>query len=220
MHAAPDPLTVELSMFADPDPIVWAMVSWNGDPNEGLSVLKPLRAFATPIADTIDVVPWARFLARMPERTRTLTPNTYWRGGTLSELSDGAIDQFEASIEAAPPGWQLGLGHFMHGRICKSPAGETPLRRAAGQSTHFVSSSWREPGEVGAAMQWVDSTWGALHQFRNSGTYINYLSETSDAAVRTSYGEHYTRLATIKRRYDPDNVFHRNRNIRPLGAEK
>jgi hypothetical protein len=215
MRAAPDPLTVELSIFADPDPTIWAMVCWSGATDSGLTILEPLRKFATPIADTIDTVPWARFLARMPQRTMIQTPNTYWRGGTLSELSDSAIDQLDDATHTAPKGWQLGLGHYMHGQICRVPTDANPFRRALGQSTHFISTSWRDPAEAAAAMKWVDTTWTALHQLQNPGTYVNYLSESSEESVRASYGEHYARLATLKRRFDPENVFHRNRNIRP-----
>ena len=215
MHGAPDPLTVELSIFADPDPVIWAMACWNGDANAGVEALRPLRTFATPIADTIEAVPWARFLARMPQRTMTPAPNTYWRGGTSAALSDATIDQFAAAIEGAPKGWQLGLGHYMHGRICESRAGATPFRRALGQSTHFISASWRDPNEADAAMGWVDSNWAALHRLGDTGTYVNYLSESSKAAVRATYAAQYGRLAALKRRYDPDNVFHRNRNIQP-----
>lgn len=215
MKTAPDPLTVELSIFADPDPTIWAMVCWNGAADAGENALRPLRTFAQPIADTIEAVPWARFLARMPHRTMPQTPNTYWRGGTVAALSDAAINQFANAIESAPDGWQLGLGHYMHGRICEVAEAATPFRRAVGNSTHFISSSWREPGKAAGSMEWVDRTWGALHELADSGTYVNYLSEASEAAVKASYGEHYARLSTIKRRYDPDNVFHRNRNIRP-----
>ena len=217
MKTAPDPLTVELSIFADPDPTIWAMVCWNGSPDAGERALRPLRTLAQPIADTIEPVPWARFLARMPQRTMRQTPNTYWRGGTLAALSDAAIDQFAKAIESAPDGWQLGLGHYMHGRICEVAEAATPFRRVVGNSTHFISASWGEPGAAASSMEWVDRTWGALHELADSGTYVNYLSEASEAAVKSSYGEHYARLATIKRRYDPDNVFHRNRNIRPAG---
>jgi FAD/FMN-containing dehydrogenase len=218
MKAAPDALAVELSIFADPDPVVWAIVCWNGEREAGLRALKPLRTFAQPTADTIDEVPWGRFLVKMPQRTMVRTNDTYWRGGTLSSLSDGAISAFAKSIASAPPGWQLGLGHYMHGRICDVASGATPFRRARGQSTHFISASWSDPEAADGALKWVDGTWSALHQFADTGTYVNYLSETSNAAVRAAYGERYDRLARIKREYDPENVFHRNRNIPPARA--
>ena len=65
-------------------------------------------------------------------------------------------------------------------------------------------------------MTWVDETWVAFQHLSNSATYVNYLSESSESAVKAAYGDAYKRLALLKRRYDPDNVFHRNRNIRPI----
>jgi len=130
-------------------------------------------------------------------------------------LPDGAIAAFANSITTAPAGWQLGLGHYMHGRICDVAATTTPFQRKLGQSTHFISASWSDEKAADGALAWVDSTWSALHQFADTGMYVNYLSETSNSSVRAAYGASYARLAAIKRVYDPDNLSHRNRNIPP-----
>jgi FAD/FMN-containing dehydrogenase len=64
-------------------------------------------------------------------------------------------------------------------------------------------------------MAWVDNGWSAMRPFWSAGTYVNYLSRDDQDAVRASYGPNYQRLVELKRRYDPDNIFHLNRNIRP-----
>jgi hypothetical protein len=64
-------------------------------------------------------------------------------------------------------------------------------------------------------MSWVDGSLAAMRPYLSPGTYINYLSTNSDAAVRASYGQCYQRLAALKRKYDPHNFFHLNRNVRP-----
>jgi FAD/FMN-containing dehydrogenase len=64
-------------------------------------------------------------------------------------------------------------------------------------------------------MQWVNQSNAAMRPLSSKGTYINYLSSDNEQDVRASYEHSYDRLAQIKRRYDPGNFFHRNRNIRP-----
>jgi hypothetical protein len=63
-------------------------------------------------------------------------------------------------------------------------------------------------------MDWVNRSWTAMQAFSGRGAYINYLSVDDPAAVQASYGAHYSKLSQIKKRYDPSNFFHRNRNIR------
>jgi hypothetical protein len=215
MTAAADPLSVEISIFPGEQPLIWAMACWSGEIEKGLQALQPLRRFAKPVADTIEVTPWSGFLSHMPERPAPGGPNTYWRGNTLAAFSDTAIDQLKSALDTPPPGWQLGMGHFMHGRICRGKSSATPMLRKAGTSTQFISTSWTDARDAERSIQWVDETWAGLQRSSSSGTYANYLSDNSESAVRATYGAHYEQLARTKHRYDPTNLFHRNRNIRP-----
>jgi FAD/FMN-containing dehydrogenase len=63
-------------------------------------------------------------------------------------------------------------------------------------------------------MSWVDASWRRIGR-RSAASYVNYLSDDAPEAVRAAYGEHYARLVQVKNLYDPDNVFHRNRNVAP-----
>jgi hypothetical protein len=144
--------------------------------------------------------------------------DTYWRGGTVASLSDDVIREMTSAIDHAPRGWQLGIGHYMHGAACRSAVDATPLVRREGQATYFLSTSWDQRGDAGTPMRWVDESWTSIESVSRTPTYVNYLSVGTPDAVRATYGPHYDRLSTIKRRYDPENVFHLNRNIQPAGA--
>ncbi len=223
MQAAPDELTVEVSIIARKQPVVIAITCWSGDAADGEAVLKPLRSFGSPLADWISKVEYARLTSRMPDvgsllghaQSQSSGPGcNYWRGGSLRELSNASAEQIAAFIEHAPDGCSLGLGHYMHGQVCRVAQDATPLIRTAGQATYFFNASWADPKLSEAYIRWVDNSWAAMRRFSSDSAYINYLSADNQAAVKAAYGKNYDRLLDIKRRHDPSNFFHRNRNIR------
>ena len=91
---------------------------------------------------------------------------------------------------------------------------ETAFIRRPGFS-YFFEEDWFDPSEADAAMNWVDRSWDAMQPYSHQGTYVNFLSVPGDEAVKLTYGGNYPRLAALKRRYDPNNFFHLNRNIKP-----
>jgi FAD/FMN-containing dehydrogenase len=233
MAAAPDELTVELSIVPLSQPVVFAMVCYSGAPEVGERVVKPLRSFGPPVADGLRVLPYPELAERPPmsflwrllgmsgfitmaaRQIRGKPEANIWKGGCLSSLSDAAIELLTRCIVDAPPSWSLGLGHYMHGALCRVSDTATPMLRKQESLTYFFSADWRDPSEAKATMAWVERSWTAMQPVSDRGTYINYLSVESEEAVRESYGAHYGRLLTVKQQYDPTNFFHLNRNIPP-----
>jgi FAD/FMN-containing dehydrogenase len=230
MKAAPDALAVETSILILERPTILCTACWSGDPDEGERAIRPLREFGPPLADAIALVPYARltdrpgqeFGARVFGPPPAVAPPAgpgqtfdYWRGGSLESLSDGAVEQLDVVTRSASRGMSIGLGHYMHGQICRVPSEATPLPRAAGQFTYFFDANWRDPARADMAMRWVNDSWAAMRPWSSAGTYINYLSSDGDEAVRAAYRANYARLTALKRKYDPSNAFHLNRNIRP-----
>ena len=232
MKTAPDELTVELNIRVLGKPTILATACWSGDLAEGERILRPLREFEMLLADAINVVPYAHLIDRPgPDFGRRLfgsgaspppSPSAangrvydYWRGGSLQGLSDKAAETIAAAARNAPPGWSIGLGHYIHGLVSRATPQSSSLPRNAGQFTYFFDANWRDPQFTDSAMSWVDGFLAAMGSYSSAGTYVNYLSTNSDAAVRSSYGECYQRLAALKRKYDSNNFFHLNRNVRP-----
>ncbi len=227
MKAAPDALAAEVSIVMVDQPTILCRVCWSGDTTEGHRVLRPLREFGPPVADAIGSVSYAHLTDRPgPEfSVRVFGPPPavappagvtydYWKGSSLEELRDHAIEQIASAIGNSSRGMSIGIGHYMHGQICRVPDGATPLTRSSGQFTYFLDANWRNPARAEAAMAWVDDSWSAMRRFSTPG-YVNYLSSNSEESVRATYRGNYQRLVALKRKYDPTNVFHLNRNIRP-----
>jgi len=74
-----------------------------------------------------------------------------------------------------------------------------------------------DPTNAGALRDWTVGYWDALHPYSMGGAYTNFLMDEGADRVRASYGSNYERLAQIKARYDPANLFHVNQNIQPAG---
>lgn len=224
MKAAPDELAVELNIIVADPPITFAIVCWSGDEMQGKRVLRPLQSFGPPIADTIDVVSYLRLTERFPDMSLILNqpPSgdrrplyNYWRGGSLPALSHAAAEEIAAAVHVGPRGSTVGLGHYLHGRICKVPKHSTPLERKQGQLTYFFSVDWSDPHQGDVVMEWVNHSLQKMKHFSGERAYINYLSTNSNAAIKASYAGSYASLARLKRKYDPTNFFRSNRNILP-----
>jgi FAD/FMN-containing dehydrogenase len=72
-----------------------------------------------------------------------------------------------------------------------------------------------DPANAELISSWARDYWAALHPTSAGGAYVNFLGDEGEDRVRAAYRGNYERLARIKRRYDPDNTFHINQNIRP-----
>jgi FAD/FMN-containing dehydrogenase len=211
MSDAPDQLAVELSTFYLEQPVIAALVCWCGPLDEGERVVARVRSFGAPVFDHVRSVAFAH----LADQSGGAPPNLYWQGASLDALTDAAADALEAQVRAAPAGWSIGLGHVMHGAVVRVARGETPFVRSPGRMAYFLGAGWMDASGGGKEMAWVDSAMAAMAPWSSSATYVNYLSDDRPAAVEAAYGSNYERLRAIKRRYDPDNVFRHNRNIRP-----
>ena len=105
--------------------------------------------------------------------------------------------------------------HF-HGAVTRIGPTETAVPHREPGWNLFVPSTWTDPGETEANVRWTRETLAALRPGLDTRRWLNYLADDeADDAVRAAYGPNYERLREIKRRYDPDNVFHLNHNIAP-----
>ena len=168
-------------------PTILCRVCWSGDAAEGNRVLRPLREVGPPVADAISPVSYAHltdrpgpeFTVRVFGASPVVAPFSgitydYWKGGTFKELKDQAIEQIASAFANSSRGMSIGIGHHMHGQICRVPSEATPLTRTSGQFTYFLDANWRDPARAEAAMAWVDDSWSAMRHFSSAG-YVNFL---------------------------------------------
>lgn len=205
-----DALDIEVSCVPLNSGVADIRLCWSGAADAGERALRPLRSFAPILRDTVRVQNFAEFANAEPH-----VDNMFLRGGEFDRLTDDVVEAVADVVDrGAPQGCSVGILHFLHGVLCRPPA-DTPFNRPFGHVLYNVAASWQGADLHRDKVDWVIATYETLKAVSAQRTYINYLCEEGDEAVRSSFGAHFERLRSVKRKYDPDNVFNNNRNIRP-----
>jgi FAD/FMN-containing dehydrogenase len=188
---------------------------WSGDHAAGEKALAALRALGKPYADVIGPAPWTAWQSVIDP---LLTPGVrnYWKSHSFKELSDGLIEQLVASANKLPsPDCEIALAQ-LGGAVNRVPADATAYPHRDVQFVMNVHTRWSSPGDDRACIAWARELFDSTAPFGTGGVYVNFMPEDEVQRVaRGAYGPNYDRLARLKTRYDPDNVFRQNMNIAP-----
>jgi FAD/FMN-containing dehydrogenase len=214
----PDEQTVFAGLIHGPDGAkLAAMVTCHcGTPAEGEAAMRPLKNFGSPVLDALGAVPYSQ-LNGMLDAGYPKGALNYWKSSFLTQLSDGAIDTMIESFARCPTAMgQLLIEHF-HGAATRVGVGDTAFPLRAEGYNFLGLGQWMEPAVSDRCIAWVRQTYAAMAPFVASARYVNYLDDDDVGdPVAAAYGPNYRRLQEVKTKYDPDNFFHMNQNIRPL----
>jgi FAD/FMN-containing dehydrogenase len=216
MATAPDQLTSAVSLGLDPagQPAISIIVCWCGDPNEGKQVLAPLRAFGRPLQDSITewtYVDWqcAPDSSFLPDRL------LYWKSGYLRHLTEAALDTLLDLVPHIPsPATGIGLPG-LRGAASRVPVDATAFPHRAEQYDLLILAQWQDPQDTAEHIGWARAAFDELRPHLEDAVYVNNLGAEGPDRVRSAYGPNYSRLAELKRTYDPANVLRLNQNVAP-----
>ena len=197
-------------------PMASAGYVWVGEPDQGRRLVPALRGVATPMAEKVEELTYLQLQAMDDERHRHGLLRRYWKGHYLRELGDDAIDAFLAR-GGDGDGALLPYGGLQsYGGAIGAVGEEETAFGHRDVLVEFVGvSNWTNPREDEARLTAARRYGAAVEPFA-SGVYVNDLADEGEAGVRRAYGpDKVARLAALKDRYDPDNAFHLNHNIRP-----
>jgi FAD/FMN-containing dehydrogenase len=194
-----------------------AMVTCHCGPlGAGEAATRPIKKFGSPAIDAIGPMPYCQLNAMLDGAYPKGALN-YWKSSFLARLTDDAIDKMIECFARCPtPMGQMLLEHF-HGAASRVGVSDTAFPHRADGYNFLVLSEWMDQANTDQCIAWARDTYAAMESFMASGRYVNYLGddETGDP-VPAAYGPNYRRLQKLKAKYDPDNFFHMNQNIRPL----
>jgi len=189
---------------------------YNGPESDAKKALAPLlSALPTPALNWTAMMPYPA-LQSMFDGLYPKGMQWYWRGDFVRELSDEAIDTHLEHAAKVPT--ELSLMHLypIDGAVHRVGKNETAWSARDATWSMVIAGIDPKPQEAAQITRWTKAYWEALHPFNPGGGYSNFMmDDEGDARVKAAYGENYTRLAALKKKYDPTNLFRVNQNIRP-----
>ncbi len=218
--AAPDEVDALGVLLTEPDGRrAFAVSFFHAGPVEaGASALRALRDGGPPPSrDLVGPVPYTVLQASadglFPRGRRY-----YWKSHFLAGLADAAIDTLLDLFARVPsPLSVVGLQQT-GGAIGRVAPDATAYANRNAAFDCIPIAIWEDPAGDAANIGWSRAVWEAMRPFATGGVYVNNLGEEGEDRIRAAYGDNHARLAALKARYDPANLFRLNQNIRPAGA--
>lgn len=217
----PDEFTVFCGLVHAPDgsgaKLAAILVCHSGSVEAGARAVEPIKKFGTPAMDAIGPMPYSVVNSLLDGGFPPGALN-YWKANFLAALDDNAIDTMIARFAACPsPMGSMVLEHF-HGAATRVEATATAFPHRSVGYNLLVAGQWTDPAQSDANIAWTRDSYAAMATHFASGRYVNYLNAEEvrqQDAVEAAFGPNWNRLKELKKRYDPDNVFHHNQNIKP-----
>jgi FAD/FMN-containing dehydrogenase len=194
--------------------IVALAVFYAGDPAEGEKVLARASSFGTPVGARLGAQPYTAWQQAFDP---LLTPGArnYWKSHNFTSIADGAIDALIESAKKLPsPHCEIFFGS-LGGQTTRVAPDATAYPHRDALFAANVHGRWETAAEDQRGIAWAREFFEKTKPFATGGVYVNFMTEDETARVGSAYGANYQRLAMIKRKYDPRNLFRMNQNIRP-----
>jgi FAD/FMN-containing dehydrogenase len=194
--------------------VVVLPIFYSGAVADAEKLIAPLRAFGTAHGEHLGAQPYTSWQKAFDP---LLTPGArnYWKSHNFTQLADGALDSIvEYAGKLPSPQCEIFIG-----MIAGAPNRIAPDAMAYGhRDAKFVLNvhgRWDEAKDDQKCMSWAREFFKASSPYASAGAYVNFMTAEEGDRIVAAYGSNYDRLVQIKKRYDPDNIFHLNQNIKP-----
>jgi FAD/FMN-containing dehydrogenase len=191
--------------------VVW---TYTGPLDKSDSVFKPIRDFKKPALDMAGPLPHP-VLQSMFDGLYPTGLQWYWRSDFVNEFSEEAISKHLSFAETIPTFQSSVHIYPINGAAARVNKKDTPW--------NFRDTTWSmvifgvdpDPANKEKISSWSKQYWEAVHPYTTKAAYLNFIGDEGEDRVKAFYGDNYARLVTIKSKYDPNNLFRVNQNIKP-----
>jgi FAD/FMN-containing dehydrogenase len=214
--ATHEALTTYAVPMTSPDgaKVVAIAVCYDGPLEEGERLIAPVRQFGPPLVDQIRSMAYTE-LQSMFDAAFPSGRQYYFKAHFLREIHDDVIDILVDYFAGVPSPLSMLFFQQTGGAIQR---GHTAYAHRDALYNLLLLSAWLDPGEAERHVRWTRELWQALRPYATGGVYVNDIGQERDEGadqIRAAYGINYQRLAELKQKYDPMNLFGHNQNIKP-----
>jgi FAD/FMN-containing dehydrogenase len=215
----PDELMIVAGLVHAPDgsgvKLAAVVVCHCGTGDQANTDLKPLLEFGEPAVVQVGPMPYP-VMNTILDAGYPKGALNYWKSTFLTELSDDVIDIVVESFENVPSTMSSMIFEHFHGAVTRVAETATAWPHRQDGFDLVITAEWLDPAATDENIAWTKSLYAQLEPHASGRRYVNYLDDDDADAVAAAYGPNLARLADVKRRYDPGNVFHHNHNIPPV----
>jgi len=194
--------------------IVWC---YQGPMEEANNILGPIRSYRPPAFEFFVPMPFP-MLQGMFDPIYPSGLQWYWKADFFKELSDAAIEKHLEHASALPT-WQSTMHLYpVNGKVNRVGETDTAFAHRDAVWSGVIVGVDPDSANRERIINWARGYYEALHPFGAGGAYLNFMMEEGEDRIRATYRGNYDRLAAVKAKYDPDNFFRINQNIRPAAS--
>lgn len=191
--------------------IVWC---YTGSPDKADEIFAPVKNFGPPTLYGVQPLP----LPVVNSLFDALYPagyQWYWRADFVNELNDEAIALHMKYGKELPTMHSTMHMYPIDGAASRVKNSDTPWSYRNSKWAEVIVGVDPEPANANKITKWTKDYYDALHPYSAGGAYVNFMMDEGQERVKASYGANYDRLSKIKKKYDPNNLFRVNQNIKP-----
>lgn len=226
--APPEQVCVAFLRFAPPapwlppeihfKPVVGILICDTGPLADAAERAAPIKSFGAPLGDVLQP---RTYLSQQSLLDATQPPGrrNYWKSEYLPRLEPALLERAIAHARRMVSPYSAIILFPIGGALNRLPEGHSAAGNRDAAFALIIACAWEDAAADADNISWVRSTWSDLRAFSTGGTYVNFLTaEEGEERIRAAYGPNYARLVEVKRRWDPENLFHTNKNIVPRPA--
>jgi FAD/FMN-containing dehydrogenase len=196
-------------------PIMAILACYSGKPEDGEKLVAPIKSFGDPIGDVLVRRPYTQ-LQSLLDGTQPKGRRYYWKSEYLPGIDPLLDEKFINQAVKIPSPHSAMILFQIDGALNQLDENHSPVGNRDARYVLNIGGSWEQADEDEVNLEWARETWTELKQFSTGGTYINFLTEDEGPErIEAALGNNMRRLAEVKAKWDPENVFRTNRNIKP-----
>jgi FAD/FMN-containing dehydrogenase len=197
-------------------PIIALLACCSGRPEDGEKLVAPIKSFGKPIGDVLVRRPYAQMQSLL-DATQPKGRRYYWKSEYLPRIEPALCEKAMAHAATIRSPHSAVILFQIAGALNQLEEGHSPVGNRDARYVLNITSAWEKADEDRANIEWTRKAWEDMKRFSTGGTYVNFLTEDESAErIATALGKGLGRLAEVKAKWDPGNMFRTNRNVKPV----